>query len=68
MPYNYICGVAKKNKKNKQITMGFAPTDEDLKLMDELRAKYAPSMGVISQATVLRMGIRKLAESEGLNR
>lgn len=46
--------------------MGFAPTQEDLKLMDELRAHLAPKMGVVTQATVIRMGMRKLAESEGI--
>ena len=55
-----------KAKPKKQQTMGFAPTQEDLKLMDELRAHLAPKMGVVTQATVIRMGMRKLAESEGI--
>lgn len=55
-----------KAKPKKQQTMGFAPTPEDLKLMDELRAHLAPKMGVVTQATVIRMGMRKLAESEGI--
>lgn len=59
--------MAGKNKpKPKQQTMGFAPTDEDLKLMDELKAKLEPSMGYVTQASVIRMGLRKLAEAEGL--
>ena len=60
--------MAGKHKPKKQTTMGFAPTDEDIKLMDELRAKFQPAMGTVTQATVIRMGLRKLAESEGLTR
>lgn len=55
-----------KAKPKKQLTIGFAPTSEDLKLMDELRAKFQPAMGTVTQATVIRMGLRKLAEAEGL--
>lgn len=62
----YIPSVANKHKPKKQVTMGFAPTPEDLKLMSELRAKFQPSMGTVTQANVLRMGLRKLAEAEGL--
>ena len=46
--------------------MGFAPTPEDLKLVDELRAKLEPQMGPVAVATMIRMGLRKLAEAEGL--
>jgi len=64
---NVVCVMAKAKPK-KQLTIGFAPTQEDLKLMEELRAHLSPKMGVVTQATVIRMGMRKLAESEGLLR
>lgn len=55
-----------KNKSKKQQTMGFAPTTEDLKLVAELKIRFQPTMGVPTTATLLRMGLRKLAEAEGL--
>jgi hypothetical protein len=59
--------VADKSKpKPKQLTTGFAPTPEDVKLIEELRSKYQPSMGTVTNAMILRMGLRKLAEAEGL--
>jgi hypothetical protein len=48
------------------LTVGFAPTVEDMKLIEELKAKFEPSMGPVAVAQMLRMGLRKLAESEGL--
>lgn len=55
-----------KKKANKQTVIGLAATGEDLKLIAELRAFYQPTMGVVTNAQVIRMGLRKLAESEGL--
>ena len=55
-----------KTKTKKQQTMGFAPTVEDLKLVAELKIRFQPTMGIPSTATLLRMGLRKLAEAEGL--
>lgn len=47
--------------------MGFAPTEEDLKLMDDLRAKFEPTMGSsATQAAIIRMGLRVLAAKEGV--
>lgn len=64
--FTVACVMATKAKPKKQLTIGFAPTPDDLKLMEELKAKFTPSMGVVTQATVIRMGLRKLAEAEGL--
>ena len=58
--------MAKTPKPRKQTTIGFAATPEDVKLMDELLAKFQPAMGTVTQATVIRMSLRKLAEAEGL--
>jgi len=42
------------------------PTNEDLKLIGELRAHIEPKEGIISNSALVRRGLRKLAESEGL--
>jgi len=39
------------------------PTEEDLKVIADLKAK----LGIVSESDLFRMGLRKLAESEGLN-
>jgi hypothetical protein len=51
--------VPKPKKTRKQVTL--APTPEDEKVFADLKAK----MG-ISEAEIVRLGIRKLAEAEGL--
>jgi hypothetical protein len=38
------------------------PTNEDLKLMAELKGK----LGIVNTSDLLRMSLRKLAEAEGL--
>jgi hypothetical protein len=56
--------MAKSKAKNGRQTTGFAPTPEDLKLLDELKEKYEPTMGPVTNAMILRMGLRALAEKE----
>lgn len=61
--------MAKKSKPapQKQTVIGLAATVEDLKLIEELRAIYQPSMGSVTNAQLIRMGLRKLlAEAGGL--
>lgn len=55
-----------KPKLKNQLTMGFGPTPEDLKLVAELKQHLEPKMGPVTIASLIRMGLRKLAESEGL--
>jgi len=57
--------VTKKSKKQK--TTGFAPTPEDLKLIADLRSKLEPTMGPVTNASILRMGLRVLAERQGVS-
>lgn len=47
---------AKPDKKN------WRPTVEDVKLLAELKAK----LGVVNETDIIRQGLRKLAEAEGL--
>lgn len=47
-------------KRNRNMT--WTPTAEDRKLIDELKAK----IGVQAESEVVRMGLRKLAQAEGL--
>ena len=56
-------GVAQTNtvKKLPQ-TRSWRPTIGDVKLMDELKAK----LGIVNESDILRIGLRRLAESEGL--
>jgi hypothetical protein len=42
--------------------MTWTPTPEDRKLIDELKSK----MGTKAESELVRMGLRKLAEAEGL--
>jgi hypothetical protein len=56
----YTTGVAQK-KRIKPAVKTWQPTAEDQQLMDDLRAK----LGVTDPA-IVRMGIRKLAEAEGI--
>jgi hypothetical protein len=42
--------------------MTWTPTPEDRKLIDELKAK----IGTRAESELMRMGLRKLAEAEGL--
>lgn len=49
-----------KQKKPNQKT--WRPTLEDVKLLAELKKK----MGVVNETDLIRMGLRKLAEREGL--
>ena len=53
-----LCMAKKPNKKN----MTWTPTVEDRKLIDELKNKT----GVNAESELMRMGLRKLAEAEGL--
>lgn len=39
------------------------PNAEDLKLIGELKRK----LGIVSDSDLVRMGLRKLAESEGMS-
>lgn len=59
--------VAAIKKAKKQTTTGFAPTPEDQKLMRELRERLEPTMGPVTNASLLRMGLRLLAAKEGLS-
>ena len=54
--------MAKKNKKPNLAQKNWRPTPKDFKLLDELKAK----MGVRNETDLVRMGLRKLAEAEGL--
>ena len=56
---------AKPAKKQASVT-GFSPTPEDIKLIDDLRERFEPTLGKVSNSTLFRMGLRKLAEAEGL--
>ena len=58
--------MAKPSKIKQPLTVGFAPTVEDMKLIEELKTKYEPTLGPVPVAQMLRMGLRKLAEAEGL--
>lgn len=50
------------SKKPKQTRKNWRATVEDVKLLGELKAK----LGVVNETDVVRMGLRKLAEHEGL--
>jgi len=54
-----IAPVAKKKTPNQK---NWRPTHEDVKLLAELKAK----MGVLNETDIIRQGLRKLAEAEGL--
>lgn len=54
----YGIGVQKKKPPHKT----WRPTLEDVKLLAELKKK----MGVVNETDIIRMGLRKLAEREGL--
>ena len=58
---SYSMPVVKKSKAEPK-TKTWRPTPEDVKLFDELKAK----LGVVNDSDVVRMGLRKLAEAEGL--
>jgi hypothetical protein len=49
-------------KKPIKKNMTWTPTVEDRKLIDELKNKT----GVNAESEIMRMGLRKLAQSEGL--
>lgn len=59
--------MARSTKKPKVILKGFKAMPEDVRLMAELRAKLEPTQGKVSDSTLLRMGIRSLAEAKGIN-
>lgn len=46
---------------------GFQALPEDLRIMDDLRAKLELKQGPISDTALLRMALRALAEAQGLN-
>lgn len=50
------------SKKPIKKNMTWTPTVEDRKLIDELKNKT----GVNAESEIMRMGLRKLAEAEGL--
>lgn len=54
-------------KKPKTIFKAFKALPEDIRLMDELRAILEREQGQVSDTTLLRMGIRALAEAKGVN-
>jgi hypothetical protein len=56
------CTLALVIKKLKTKTRGWRSTVEDEKLVQELKAK----LGVKNDSDLVRMGLRKLAQSEGL--
>lgn len=58
--------VAKKSKTETQQVIGLSANSEDLKLIQELQAWYRPKLGPVSNAQLIRMGLIKLAEAEGL--
>jgi hypothetical protein len=58
----YLAFVTKKLKVPAQKT--WRPKYEDVKLLTELKAK----LGVGNETDVIRMGLRKLADHEGLQR
>ena len=49
-------------KKQPRPQMNWRPTAEDEKLMAELKAK----LGIMTESDVLRLGLRALAQKEGL--
>jgi hypothetical protein len=54
--------VRMKKKAENTATQTWRPTNEDLKLMAELKGK----LGIVNTSDLLRMSLRKLAEAEGL--
>lgn len=53
--------------KAKGPTKTFQALAEDVRIIDELRAKLEARQGPVSDSSLIRMGLRKLAESEGIN-
>jgi hypothetical protein len=49
-------------------TKTWRPTPEDIKLMGELKAHFSKRLGLtnVNDSDVVRMGLNKLAEAEGL--
>jgi hypothetical protein len=58
---------ATKNRKQAMPIKAFKAMPEDIRLLNELRAKLEPEQGSVSDSTLLRMGIRALAEAKGIN-
>jgi hypothetical protein len=50
-----------------QVTKTWAAQPEDLKLIEGLKAKFEPKMGLVTDAILVRMGLRVLAEQEGVS-
>lgn len=57
----------KRSRKSKGPTKTFQALPEDLRIMEELKEKLERRQGRITDTSLFRMGLRKLAESEGIN-